>query len=255
MAPTQSSAGQGIERVSTILRALADRARTGARLTDVALATGLSKSTVHRLIGTLTSEGLVEADSKTGLLYLGYAMCVIGSAAANRYGLVNVGRDTMEALEKLTEDTIYLSVRAGNDAICIDRLVGTFPIKVLTLNVGDRRPLGVGAGSLALLAALSDDEIERVIEQNAAKLAEYPGYGVEQLREMVARSRADGYAFNEGRIVSGMFAIGVPVRDPLGAPIAALTIAATTDRMQGERRMALVSWLTEAVFTPADVGC
>jgi DNA-binding IclR family transcriptional regulator len=242
----QSATGQGIERVSTILKALADRARTGARLTDIAVATGLSKSTVHRLIGTLTAEGLVETDVKTGLIYLGYAMCVIGSAAANRYGLVNVGHETMEALEKLTEDTIYLSVRAGDDAICIDRVVGSFPIKVLTLNVGDRRPLGVGAGSLALLAALDDAEIGEVIERNAAKLAEYPNYGIDQLHAMVARSRADGYAFNEGRIISGMFAIGVPVRDQEGRPVAALTVAATTERMQGERRMALVSWITDA---------
>jgi DNA-binding IclR family transcriptional regulator len=241
-----SSAGQGIERVTTILKALAERARTGARLTDIALATGLSKSTVHRFIGTLTAEGLVETDSKTGLLYLGFEICVLGAAAANRFGLVDLSRDALTDLERQTQDTLYLSVRADNDAICIDRLVGSYPIKVLTLDIGDRRPLGVGAGSLALLAALADGEIETILKANDGRLADYPAFAPEALRKMVAQTREQGYAFNDGRIIPGMCALAVPVLDRLGRPLAALTVAATTDRMQGKRRAILAMWMTEA---------
>jgi DNA-binding IclR family transcriptional regulator len=243
---TPSSTGQGVERVAAILRALADRAGAGARLTDIATATGLSKSTVHRLIGTLTAEGLAETDEKSGLLYLGFEMCVLGSAAANRYGLVNIGRDIMNGLEERTEDTVFLSVRAGNDALCIDRVVGRFPIKALELNVGDRRPLGVGAGSLALLAALNDEEIAGVIAQNADRLALYPNYDPELTRKAVTRTRSEGWAFNDGQVVSGMSAIGVAVRDRNNRPLAALSVAAITERMQGDRRTALVGWMQDA---------
>jgi DNA-binding IclR family transcriptional regulator len=242
----QSSAGQGVERISAILRALADHAATGARLTDVATATGLSKSTAHRLIGMLSAEGLVEADAKSGLLYLGFEMSVLGAAAANRYGLVATGRETLEELERLTEDSIYLSVRSGFESVCIDRVVGTFPIKVLTLNVGDKRPLGIGAGSLALLAALDDAEVEQALRLNADKLAKYPNCSPTQLREMVARSRAEGYAFNDRRIIPGMYAVAVTVRDQMNRPLAALTVAAISERMRPERRAMIVSWVSDA---------
>jgi DNA-binding IclR family transcriptional regulator len=246
-----SSAGQGIERVTTILKALAVRARTGARLTDIAVATGLSKSTVHRFIGTLMAEGLVETDSKTGLLYLGFEVCVLGAAAANRFGLVDLSRDALTELERLTQDTIYLSVRADNDAICIDRLVGSYPIKVLTLDIGDRRPLGVGAGSLALLAGLTDEEIEPILAANAHRLADYPAFAPDSLRKMVSQTREKGYAFNDGRIIPGMCALAVPIIDRAGRPLAALAVAATTDRMQGRRRATLATWMTEAAETLA----
>ncbi len=41
--------------------------------------------------------------------------------------------------------TVFASVRDAMAAICIGRAIGRFPIRTLTLGVGDRRPLGVGS--------------------------------------------------------------------------------------------------------------
>jgi DNA-binding IclR family transcriptional regulator len=243
---TASAAGQGVARVAAILRALGERAQGGARLTDICLATGLSKSTAHRLLGLLKSEGFVETDAETGLFYLGFDMCILGAAAANRYDLVQVSRPVIDNLERLTEDTTYLSVRAGDDAICIDRVEGRFPIKVLVLGVGDRRPLGVGAGSLALLSAMSDNDIEDVLARAETKISAYPQFGRDLILEMVGQTREQGYAFNDSLIIPGMCAIGVPILDSSHHPIAALSVAAIKDRMQEPRRRQLVSWIQEA---------
>lgn len=59
--------GQGIERTAAVLRALSKHSRSGARLTEIAMATGLSKSTVHRLLNGLMHVGFVEHDEATGL--------------------------------------------------------------------------------------------------------------------------------------------------------------------------------------------
>ena len=69
-------------------------------------------------------------------------------------------RPSLQRLAQKTGDTAFASILEGTAAICVAREVGDFPIRTLTLSVGDRRPLGVGAGSLALLASLSDDAIE-----------------------------------------------------------------------------------------------
>ena len=69
-----------------------------------------------------------------------------------------------------TGDTVFLNVRSGPDVLCIDRKEGTFPIKTLIIEVGNRRPLGVGAGGIALLMPLPDEELERVVSANEARL-------------------------------------------------------------------------------------
>ncbi|MFM5923499.1 MAG: IclR family transcriptional regulator [Novosphingobium sp.] len=235
-----SAAGQGIERVAAILRVLAKRSRFGSRLTDVADETGLNKSTVHRLLASLVAQKLVEVEERNGLFYLGFDMLSLSANAADRFGLVTLARESVNWLERRTGDTVFLSVRSGHESVCVDRASGAFPIKVLTLAVGDRRPLGVGAGSLALLSGLDDQEIEAAIGQNAPVLKHYGDYDADILRNMVDRTRSEGYAFNPGQIVTGMQAIGVAVPRPSGSPFVALSIAAITERMTEMRRLELL---------------
>ncbi|MGF6597668.1 hypothetical protein P3T23_002385 [Paraburkholderia sp. GAS448] len=78
-------------------------------------------------------------------------------------------RPHLEALADKLEDTIYFVVRRGDFAVCYARAEGAFPIKTLTLRVGDRRPLGVGSSSLAIAAALSDDEVQRLLRDQRAE--------------------------------------------------------------------------------------
>ena len=65
----------------------------------------------------------------------------------------------------------------GIESICLSRSEGDFPIRNQLVKVCVRWPLGVGAGSCAMLAALSDDDIKRIRVRNAAmRAARYPGW-------------------------------------------------------------------------------
>jgi DNA-binding IclR family transcriptional regulator len=156
-----------------------------------------------------------------------------------------MARPGLVRLAAATGDTVYLSVRDGDEAACVDRCTGCFPIRTLTLDIGDRRPLGVGAGSMALLAFESDDEIARVLRVNSLARQDYPGFDDDTLTRMIADSRRRGFVFNDGRIVSAMTAVGVPVCDAEGRVLAALSIAAIRERMAGERLGELASLLRD----------
>ena len=168
---------------------------------------------------------------------------MLGAAAANRFGIVDVARPSLARLAHRTSDTIFLSLRSGSEAICVDRQEGSYPIKALTLKVGDRRPLGVGAGSLALLAFLPDAEVNEIIAANAKQIAAYPNYSAALLRTMVEATRRQGHSLNDGHVLPEMYAVGVPVFGRNGRAVAALSIAAISGRIQGERRTNLVGWL------------
>jgi DNA-binding IclR family transcriptional regulator len=236
---------QSIERAAAILTSIAAGKGNGRRLVDIAAETGLGKSTAHRILGTLIAAGLVEQDAEGGRFFLGLHLFALGMAASNRYGLVELAGDAMRRLADRTADTVYLSIRSGNDAVCVDRVTGSYPIKTLTLHPGDRRPLGVGAGSLAMLAWLPDAEVRRVIEANAPLLAGYGNFDPATLLELAATSRRTGYAFNDRMVIPGMCAVGVPILGRDGRPVAALSVAAIEGRMQSSRRADIVDWLTE----------
>jgi DNA-binding IclR family transcriptional regulator len=135
-------------------------------------------------------------------------------------------------------------VRIGARALCVDRVTGNFPIRTLTLGPGDRRPLGVGAGSLALLAWLPDDEIEQLITQSATA-GDGPLSDPAVLHQLIDEARTQGYSHNPGLIVPGASGVGVPVRGSDGRPIAALSVAAIDSRLAEPRRVQVVRWLTK----------
>ncbi|HEX7114536.1 MAG TPA: IclR family transcriptional regulator [Steroidobacter sp.] len=235
--------GQGIRRVNAVLQALGRGPRSGLRLTDVALETKLNKATTHRLLSGLCEVGLVEQDEATGQFHLSFEMFVLGSAAMNRYGLAEIARTHLTRLESKTSDTVYLSVRSGFDAVCIDRYEGSYPVKVLTLNIGDRRPLGIGGGGLALLSFMPDAEIEKALAANRERLQAYPGITLPKLRSLIETTRRNGYSFFDGLVVPEMSALGVPIIESGGRVIAAMGLAAIRDRMKAERRAQLVEWM------------
>ncbi len=236
---------QSIERAAAILEAVAAGDGHGRRLIDIAADTGLRKATAHRILGTLAQVGLVEQDERTSRFSLGLRLFSLGMAAANRYGLADLASECMLRLAERTHDTVYLTIRSGYEAVCVDRVTGGFPIKTLSLNVGDRRPLGVGAGNLAMLAWLPDDEIRTIVAANAPQYPHFGKLDSATILAVVEESRELGYAFNDRLILAGMRAVGVPVLGHDGRPVAALSVAAITERMSPARRADIVAWLAE----------
>jgi len=234
---------QSVTRAMEILRVLSYSASSaGMRFSDLQAQSGLSKGTLHRLLKTLTAEGFVEQAAGSRVYYLGLEFLSMGERASNRLDIQAVTQPSLERLVHATGDTVMLTIRSGLDAVCIDRKEGTFPVKVLTQNVGTRRPLGVGSGSLALLAALADTDIENTLRRNNSRLSAYPSLSVQKLRELVSDTRQRGYAFNPGHVLKGMYGIGVTIY-LANQPVAALSIAAHYGRMNTERRKTLAAEL------------
>lgn len=235
---------QSVERAADVLRAVCGGGGVGVRLVDIAAATGLSSTTTHRMVTALVRAGLLDLD-RDGLAIPGLDLLVLGAAAGNRHALSAMADASARRLADRTGDTVYVSLISGTYAWCVDRVEGSFPIATLTLTVGARRPLGVGAGSLAILAALPDDEVSATLDANDGELAKYPGLDRATLLALVDRSRRQGYAVNDGRIIEGMSAVGRAIRLPDGSPIGALSVAAISPRLRGDRLETVVRWLRD----------
>ena len=228
---------QSLDRAMTLLRIVAGRSGRGIRLVEVVAQSGLSKPTVHRLLHALERNGLVAQDPDAKAYHLGPEALVIGTLAAERFGIHRLALPSLHRLAAATEDSCFLSVRRDAHVVCLHRVEGPFPIRSHVLQAGDRHPLGVGAGSLAILAAMGEEEAEAAIERNAAEMAaRYPGFEPQMLRAEMRRARESGYALNQGRLQPGSWGLGVAVLDRYGHCEGALSIAAIESRLGLPRR-------------------
>jgi DNA-binding IclR family transcriptional regulator len=64
---------------------------------------------------------------------------------------------------------------------------------------------------------------------------------------MIGISRQLGYALNESKIIPDMTAVAMPIRGGDGTPLAAISVACLSRRMQGARREGIVASLREEV--------
>ena len=228
--PGQPDKFNAIQKVCAILRVLAQR--SPLRLTDIADTTSLNKATALRILNSLIEEGFVSRVAGAKTYELGQEARVMAVGARRSVDIAELAQPSLLRLSERSADTALLSVRSGVEALYLARSVDSHPLQPNYLQIGSRRPLGVGAGALALLFWLPDAEIEAVIEVIVPRLAKSPRITPKFLRERIAVARKAGHTVLLDAAFPGMGGVGVPVRDDAGEVVAALSIGAATDRIR-----------------------
>lgn len=219
-----------VQKVCRVLRVLSNP--SPLRLSEIAGAAALNKATVLRLLESLAAEGFVRRDEATRRWTLGDEAGVLGIAMQRRDHVRDRARPWLVRLASVSGDTALLSVRSGVESVCIDREFGDYPIRANYLDIGSRRPLGVGGGSMALLAWLPDDEVRAVLDQVCPTLRRrYPRITRRLLEDVIQASRRSGHVLLLDVVVERMGGLAVPVFGGDGRPVAGLSIAALSDRL------------------------
>jgi DNA-binding IclR family transcriptional regulator len=244
MTETRDATG-GASRAFALLRILASGGGNGLRLKDIAEAAALPRPTVHRILAGLMAEGMVERDPGGKHYRLGLALFVLAARAGNPMNLRELCRPALLRLTGALGETIFLLVRNGFDAVCIDRTAGPLPIRSFTGDIGGSVMLGIGQGSMAILAHLSAGEQEEIIRYNLPRMRDYAGIDEAYLRTEIARVRTRGYSDGATGLIPGMAGLGVPILNSEGRAVAALSVGSTTDRMTAERNAVIANILKE----------
>ncbi|MAZ04714.1 MAG: transcriptional regulator [Sneathiella sp.] len=231
--PNISPVKGSIARAARVLDVLS-LAPDGADLNEIVERSKFTKTTTFRVLASLRDVDYVFQDPASRSYRLGSKLAEL-ARVADRIDIGALAERGMTRLADMSEDTVFLSIPEGHTSICINRKVGAFPIRTLTLDKGDRRPLGVGAGSLALFCSLPEEKRAAMCRVNKSWLADY-GVTEELLEKEYQFFQTNGYALNSGGVVSGMSAIAVPVITDSGRPVAALAVGAINDRM-GQARI------------------
>ncbi len=242
---TAAAGAQSVRRALAVLRTVATGQERGVRLTDVVNHTGLSRPTVHRILRVLVEEGAVEQESLTRRYLTGGEVSLLGLARSTRFPIRAIAEPYLRHLSEQLGDTAFLTIRNGADSVCIDRRLGTFPVKVLSIEVGARRPLGVGVSGLVLLASLAPEEAAELVLRDSRRL-QVLHIDRSDLLERAMRARQQGYAYAPIGVVPGTRALAVPVCVSDGRTVAGLAIATITERLPDERIAQVVAQMRES---------
>lgn len=243
--PTANSA-QTVARAIHLLRLVASSRSRHLRLIDLAQMAGLEKSTTHRLLQRLVQERMLVREAGQRGYRLGPLLYELGLAALPQSNLRQVSQVALKRLAETSGDMAFLLIRSGYDAVCLDRIAGNFAIQTMTTGVGDRHPLGVGAGGLAIMAALSDSEVDVTIKVIVQHLGHY-NLSEPALRESIERTRQRGYALDEDAAALDVTAMGMAIRNPAGSPVGAVFVASISGRMNEARRVDVAKKLAACV--------
>lgn len=232
MAPRQGA--QAIRRALAVLRILAAGREDGVPLAEVVRATGLTRPTVHRIIHVLIEEGIVERHDRTGLYAIGNQVPELALARPRPSRLLIAANPSLQRASSEIGDTLFLTVRTGNDTLCVDRRIGVYPIQVLSIEVGARRPLGVSSAGVAILAAMPAQDARKIVAANEKRFEAYQTDVAAVMGQVIA-ARRRGYNMREIGLVQGTKSISTWIKSPDGQPAAAITVSAVRTRL-GPRR-------------------
>lgn len=194
---------------------------------------GEPRSSVYRLLASLSDAGLVETGSARGTYRLGLKLFQLGSRVAQRFDVRQLALPAMERIHEITEQTVFLCVRRDDDAVCIERLNGMH-VQTLALLLGGTLPLHVGAAPEVLLAFETDEFRASYLRRGSfRRFTPKTPVTARKIRLELEEIRRLGYAVSDEDVTLGVAALGAPIFDHTDRIRAALSISGVKPAILG----------------------
>lgn len=198
-------------------------------VSEIARRTELHKSTVHRLLATLESEGFIRQTSE-GRYTLSLLLLELSAGVVAWEGVRETVLSALQQLTERTGETAHLAVMDAGEVLYIEKVEGTWSLRMPS-SVGKRLPLNCTALGKVFLAGLDRAEGHRIIhgrqwEARTPKTLTRP----DELEAEISTVREQGFALDQEEIEEGLVCIAAPVVDDRGRTSAAVSISAPASR-------------------------
>lgn len=201
---------------------------------ELARETGLARSTLSRLVRFMARRGfLIE---QRGRYRLGFAAIDLGRRAQRLFNLVELCHDLLEELARATSETVILTGydEAGSRVVCLAQIPSRQGGLRVYENIGTAYPLHSGATAKAVLAFLSQQQIEAVLAGDLTPVNPAAIVDREALRVQLADIRARGLVITHEETYPGVTGLAVPLLTPRGQPLGSIGLAGPMQRMTAE---------------------
>lgn len=241
-----------LDKVMAILQSFTNGS---ARLqpAQVAAKLGIAPPTAYRLMKSMAEHGLLEHDAQG--YRLGVVLLHLGSRVADGLDLNHLARPHLEWLRDQTSENAELHLLHGCNRVPIEVMASRQNLRPMG-QVGVPFPLHGGASAKVLLAWLEPQERQSLVmasheRDSSARPFDFTGW-----ERQLARTRKQGWAESDGERESGVSSIAAPIRDRVGAVVAAMVLSGPTTRLteRSVRTAAVQATVESAAWVSRAVG-
>lgn len=234
---------QSVDRALAIVELLL-RSPEPLTVREVAIGTGINRTTAHRLLASLHRRGWIErapdaSGYRPSLRYL-----ALVRASLDGRDFIDEVRPTMERLSLLSRETVHLGVLDNHDVLHIEK-VDSPEVVGVSSRVGTRAAPHVTGLGKALLAAGTDAEVEAYIAQARKRTDGFALSNPDAFRTAIAQARKQGYSVDDGESALGVRCLAVAICGVDGRPVFAISLTGPDGRFTQERMEACVPAMLE----------
>jgi IclR family transcriptional regulator, acetate operon repressor len=248
---------QSIDRAVAILRCF-DGRKPELGISEIARSTGLSTSTVHRLLGAMQANHLVR-QTGTKRYGLGPLLLQLANSGAMPRTLREAALPFMTDLRDEFDETIGLHELHGNHRIVAAQVESHQELRRTYTDIGVPIRLAYGGPGKAILAALPTAELERHLSEPIQPITTATTVVPAEIEQELQTARLRGYAESKGQRTVGIYAVAAPLFDHTQKVVGALGASVPDVRMDEDRaqrigaRVREVAWqLSSALGATAD---
>lgn len=220
------------DRVLLVLDLLANRGPL--RLSEVAEALALPKSSAYNLLHTMVARRYIELSGDGRTFRLGSRIWEISQLALGGKDLAQLARPLMERLVDWTEETVQLAQLDGVENVYLAIVESPHPMKLVS-QVGTRLfapPTGVGK---VLMASLDEGEARRRLEGvQIPRFTVNTRVTVDEVMDDLRETARRGWGEDDEEYILGCRCVAMPVRGPSGDVVAAMSVSIPTPRYSDE---------------------
>ncbi len=219
-----------LEKAITLLGLVAE-SESGNTVKRLSLATKIPIATCYRIVRTFLKHHWLQEKEK-GEYHVAFGIAHLARSYAEVEHLLGIVDPVLKELSEKTHLSAKVSLREGAQVVTVLRAEPP-RINAITSPVGSRYSLTIGSAATVLIADLTDEEIERVIE--CAPAESWKRQSPADVRHRVKETRERGVSWELGQQHSSIYAVSV--KFPLSPELpAALSLVGWPDDFDDGRK-------------------
>ncbi|MEV4647222.1 IclR family transcriptional regulator [Saccharopolyspora sp. NPDC049426] len=217
-------ANKSVTKAMRLLRELAAQPRTGATVTTLGKAAGLSRPTAFRLLHSLEQGGFVDRIDTNYVL--GWELARLGRQADPYAGLVAHAQPLLQELADKFNESVTLSIPNAQDGLdLVAEAAGSHVVGIVSRNmVGERYPMHASSTGKVLLAEQPAEKLRRTLPDELEAFTPYTITDRDALFKELEQVREQGFAIIDNELEPELLSLSRPVRDSAGTMVAILTL-------------------------------